>query len=152
MRQVLVFYNSTGLSISYSSISAADNQRTVAEFIDPWLGDKVNSGIGLSYRPSSHDFISWLYPPVRDLWIRLLYCGMTCFCLGGPSWGQILSPWLGLKNFQNWKEQAKTLSLIFSLTKQQKLSAHVQEGDIYHYYKPSEKVLTSWHNPFKKRR
>ncbi len=22
----------------------------VAEFIDPWLGDKVNSGLGLSYR------------------------------------------------------------------------------------------------------
>ncbi len=26
----------------------------VAAFIDPWLGDKVNSGIGLSYRPASH--------------------------------------------------------------------------------------------------
>jgi hypothetical protein len=24
----------------------------VAEFIDPWLGDKVNSGIGLSFRPA----------------------------------------------------------------------------------------------------
>jgi hypothetical protein len=27
---------------------------TVAEFIDPWLRDKVNSGIGLSYRPANH--------------------------------------------------------------------------------------------------
>ncbi len=26
---------------------------TLAEFIDPWLGDKVNSGIGLSCRPAS---------------------------------------------------------------------------------------------------
>ncbi len=26
---------------------------SVAEFIDPWLGDKVNSGIGLSYWPAS---------------------------------------------------------------------------------------------------
>ncbi len=25
----------------------------VAEFIDPWLGDKVNSGIGLSHRPAN---------------------------------------------------------------------------------------------------
>ncbi len=32
----------------------------VAEFIDPWLGDKVNSGIGLSYR-SGVDLVS----PVR---------------------------------------------------------------------------------------
>ncbi len=28
--------------------------KPVAEFIDPWLGDKVNSGIGLSYRPANH--------------------------------------------------------------------------------------------------
>jgi hypothetical protein len=27
-----------------------NSQSPVAEFIDPWLGDKVNSGIGLSYR------------------------------------------------------------------------------------------------------
>jgi hypothetical protein len=46
--------------------------RAVAEFIDPWLRDKVNSGIGLSYRPASHVAWSWLHPPVRDLWIRLL--------------------------------------------------------------------------------
>ncbi len=26
---------------------------SVGEFIDPWLGDKVNSGIGLLYRPAS---------------------------------------------------------------------------------------------------
>ncbi len=46
-----------------------------------WLGDKVNSGTGLSYRPGqpcspacrydSPICRSWLYPPVRDLWIRL---------------------------------------------------------------------------------
>ncbi len=29
------------------------NADPVAEFIDPWLGDKVDSGIGLSYRPAS---------------------------------------------------------------------------------------------------
>ncbi len=47
----------------------------VAEFIDPWLGDKVNSGIGLSYRHARLQgwravtttlCLSWLYPPVRD--------------------------------------------------------------------------------------
>ncbi len=52
----------------------------VAKFIDPWLGDKVNSGIGLSYRSASHVAWrtgstalcrSWLYTPVRDLSIRL---------------------------------------------------------------------------------
>ncbi len=46
-----------------------------------WLGDKVNSGIGLSYRQDRlHGWRvgtttlcrSWLHPPVRDLWIRLL--------------------------------------------------------------------------------
>ncbi len=50
----------------------------LAEFIDPWLGDKV---IELSYRHSRlHGWRvgtttlcrSWLYPPVRDLWIQLL--------------------------------------------------------------------------------
>ncbi len=53
---------------------------TVAEFIDPYWGDKVNCGIGLSHRPARlhglagrHDNLcrSWLYPPVMDLWIRL---------------------------------------------------------------------------------
>ncbi len=29
----------------------------VAEFIDPWLGEKVNSGIGLPHRPASH--VAW---------------------------------------------------------------------------------------------
>jgi hypothetical protein len=28
-----------------------------AEFIDSWMGDKDNSGIGLSYRPASH--VAW---------------------------------------------------------------------------------------------
>ncbi len=28
---------------------------TVAEYIDPWLVDQVNSGIGLSYRSASHE-------------------------------------------------------------------------------------------------
>jgi hypothetical protein len=53
----------------------------VAEFKDPWLGDKVNSGIGLSYRPASHvasvpvqqnnPLPELTLPPYRDLWIRL---------------------------------------------------------------------------------
>jgi hypothetical protein len=51
-------------------------------------------------------------------------CGMTGFCLGGPSWGQILSPWLGLKDFQNLKEQAETLSLIFLFTKKKKCKSY----------------------------
>jgi hypothetical protein len=47
---------------------------------ESWLVDKVNSGIGLSYRQARlHGWWastttlcwSWLYPPVRDLWIRL---------------------------------------------------------------------------------
>ncbi len=56
------------------------NRSPVAEVLDDWLGDKVNSGTGLSYWPASHVAWcagtttvcrSWLYPPVRDLWIRL---------------------------------------------------------------------------------
>ena len=44
------------------------------------MGDKVNSYIRLSYRPANHVAWhagtttlcrSWLYPPVRSLWIRL---------------------------------------------------------------------------------
>ncbi len=62
---------------------------SVAEFINPWLGDKVNSGIGLSYRYDRlHSWRactttlcrSWLYLPVRDLWIRL-QVRPTCTCL-----------------------------------------------------------------------
>ncbi len=53
----------------------------VAEFIDLWFADKVNSGIGLSYRSASPCswragtttlFRSWLYPPFRYLWNWLL--------------------------------------------------------------------------------
>jgi hypothetical protein len=63
--------------------SAAVQLGPVAEFIDPWQADKVNSGIGLLYWPASH--VAWradtttLYAgvdfiaPVRDLWIRLLF-------------------------------------------------------------------------------
>ncbi len=48
--------------------------QSVAEFIDPWLGDKVSFCIGLSWS------LAWRYDnpmadltssPVRDLWIRL---------------------------------------------------------------------------------
>jgi hypothetical protein len=56
--------------------------KPVAELIDPWLGHKVNSGIGSSYRPASPCIAwrggtttlcrSWLYLPSQDLWIRLL--------------------------------------------------------------------------------
>ncbi len=59
--------------------------KAVAEFIDSWQGDKINPGIGLSYRhPRLHGWRvgtttlcrSWLYPSIRDLWnnieIRLL--------------------------------------------------------------------------------
>ncbi len=45
----------------------------LAKFIDPWLGDKVNSGIGLSYRAASPAHLvcrSWLYLPSQGLWIR----------------------------------------------------------------------------------
>ncbi len=49
--------------------------------MEPWLGDKVNSGIGLSYqharllgwRTGTTTLCrSWLYSPVSDLGIRLL--------------------------------------------------------------------------------
>jgi hypothetical protein len=40
----------------------------VAEFIDPLLEDKVNSGIGLSYQPASHVALSCLYDnPMPEL-------------------------------------------------------------------------------------
>ncbi len=67
--------------------------RSVAELIDP-LGEKVDSGIGLSYRPASPcthvawwadttiSCRSWLYHPSKGLWIRLLVinAGFTaCF-------------------------------------------------------------------------
>jgi len=59
----------------------------VAEFIDPWLGDTVKSGMGLSYRHARlHAWRactttlcrSWLSSPVRDLWIRLQYYTAQC--------------------------------------------------------------------------
>jgi len=71
--------------------------RSVAGFKDPWLGDKVNSGIGLSYRPASHVAWrayttilrrSWLYHPSQGLWIRLLVinAGFTaCFKISAKS-------------------------------------------------------------------
>ncbi len=54
----------------------------VAEIIDPWLGDKVNSGLVLLYLPASHVAWragttalcwSWLYPSVRDLLYEFSY-------------------------------------------------------------------------------
>jgi len=59
-----------------ASLGLAGLHLSKAEFIDPWLVDKVNSGISLSYRPASHVTWRagtttlcriWLYPPVRDL-------------------------------------------------------------------------------------
>ncbi len=48
--------DSSALSTQTQSIQSQirSTYRTVAEYIDPWLGDKVNSGIGLSYRSASH--------------------------------------------------------------------------------------------------
>jgi hypothetical protein len=60
-----------------------DPELAVAECIDPWLWDKVNSGIGVAV-PARQTYStwlavryenlcrSWLYPTVRDLWIPLL--------------------------------------------------------------------------------
>jgi hypothetical protein len=51
--------------------SPTDTQRrAVAEFIDPRLGDKVNSGIGFSYRPSSPCSLAACRtgPPVHVAW------------------------------------------------------------------------------------
>ncbi len=45
------------------------SSRSVAKFIFPDWGDKVNTGIGVSYRPDRlHGLAGWshLYPPVRD--------------------------------------------------------------------------------------
>ncbi len=63
---------------------------SVAEFINPWLEDKVNSGIGLSYRPTIPAHGAWRavttvdnpMPELtlsEDLWIRLLIktCTLT---------------------------------------------------------------------------
>ncbi len=65
-----------------SKISCQTPINPVTEFIDPGLGNKVNFCIGFSYRPASHvawragttiPCRSWLYPPVMDIWIRLLH-------------------------------------------------------------------------------
>ncbi len=40
--------------------------RAVAEFIDPWLGNKVNSGIGLSQLRS----INSATGPIKFLWLE----------------------------------------------------------------------------------
>jgi hypothetical protein len=70
------FMNSASESIHYGRLPPAIS----SQIHSPWLGDKVTSGIGLSYwqarlrgwragttTQSGVDFI----PPVRDLWIRL---------------------------------------------------------------------------------
>ncbi len=68
---------------------------TVAQFTDPWLGDKVNSGIGLSYRPSSH--VAWHADTTSLCWSWLLQSGTSQGSLLKDQstwiWGQ--SPWLG---------------------------------------------------------
>ncbi len=68
-------------SACFCTASHPPPPKSVAEFIDSWQGNKVNSGIGLSYR---HAWLhgwrastttlcrSWLSTPVRGLWIRLL--------------------------------------------------------------------------------
>jgi len=66
-------------------LSLVNNYRwglwSVAESIDPWLGNKENPRIGLSYwHARLHCWRDgrttlcrrWLYPPVSDLWIWLL--------------------------------------------------------------------------------
>ncbi len=40
-------------SVHFKASLQATQRWTVVELIDPWLGDKVNSGIGLSYRPAN---------------------------------------------------------------------------------------------------
>jgi hypothetical protein len=99
----------------------------VPEFIDPWLGDKVNSGIGLSHQHARlHDWRagtkticrSWLYPPVRDLWIWLQGCKYIAVtpatsnrgkkppvkCI--PVWISRLNFWIVIKNFTlRWQKR-----------------------------------------------
>ncbi len=54
--------------------------KTCSEFINPCLGDKVNSGIGLSYRHAGvHGWRAYTTPYavvdfIYDLGIRLLFC------------------------------------------------------------------------------
>jgi hypothetical protein len=80
---------------------------TIAEFIDPWLGDKVNSCIRLSYRPASPCILagrgtttlsrSWLYLPsqlqyalfVREKSIQLWTCGSFKSANYKKDWVQI---------------------------------------------------------------
>ncbi len=68
------------LKIRFSMGGTVLYRTPVAEFIDPRLGDKVNSVIGLSYRQArlygwraatTSLCRSWLYLLIRDLWIRL---------------------------------------------------------------------------------
>ncbi len=83
------------LSASDCNIAAVP---PVAEFIDPDWGQKVNSGIGMSFRPARlHGLTragtttlcrSWLYPPVMDPWIRPQgkLCRRSCREQGGDVW------------------------------------------------------------------
>ncbi len=73
-----------------SSMVVTNLRSPVAEFIDSWLGDKVNSGIVLSYRHDRRHGCwastttlcpSRLYPPVMDLRIRLLITTSSYFSM-----------------------------------------------------------------------
>ncbi len=52
---------------SYTTILTVSPHKTVAEFIDPWMGYKVNSGIGLSYCPASTCSLAGRYNPMPEL-------------------------------------------------------------------------------------
>ncbi len=80
-RQRYIFVQSSkpiGILCYNSSLFSARGT-PVAEFIDPWLGDKMNSGIGLSYRPANH---------VAGLPIRQPYAGVD---FNPPSQGSLNS-------------------------------------------------------------
>ncbi len=58
------------------------------EFIDVWLGDKVNSGIGLLYRPASH-YVAWRAcqydNPVPELTLSSSKGSMNSATVSNPS-------------------------------------------------------------------
>ncbi len=80
----------------YHRVGTASILGHVAEFIDPWLGDKVNSGMGLSSGMPGYTVCGPVrqpyagaeltLSPVRDIWIRLLHSTSRIICTEQDLW------------------------------------------------------------------
>ncbi len=105
------------------SCSSCNIYQSVAEFVDPWRGDKVNSGIGMSYGQLAHVAWragtttlcrSWPYLPSQDLWIRLLVLRKGIFNTGNRN------RWVGTgvqrhqKGFVNFSYSYSIIHTIFT--------------------------------------